>query len=547
MPAGALAQMTIPLIQTAIILVTCIAAATAALMLLAALQVRKTSGPRLTDLPAGMEPAIFLFDGTELVDATPPALRLVGAAGGDGGDGDSEWSRLCAWLSPRFGGVETALSDLPATGRVEMTSAGQKGLGLIGESFGRLTRITINDHDAEGQGMVVDSLAQRALEEELADLRGLATSLPVPVWRQQPDGTIDWANGAYLAALAEFRGAAAGPAWPFPALFDAEALRGRAGARLSLPRADGRGTAWFDVEVRAAGDAHFCFATPSDATVKAEASLREFVQTLGKTFAHLPIGLAIFDRQRQLALFNPALIDLTGLGADFLIARPTLFALLDRLRDMRMIPEQKNYTGWRQQMADLERAASSGFHQETWTLPTGQTYRVTGRPHPEGALAFLVEDISAEISLTRRFRAEIETAQEIVDLLPDAIAVFSPAGVLLQANAAFARLWGLDPAASLGAITVREAAHSWQALAQPNPAWLEARDFVGLMGPRSEWTAEARMRDGRALACRFVPMTGGATMIVFREATAPAAAERRPLKVRRSASLLAEEKEPEDA
>ena len=103
------------------------------------------------------------------------------------------------------------------------------------------------------------------------------------------------------------------------------------------------------------------FALPADAEVRAEHSLRQFIQTLTKTFADLPIGLAIFDRERQLALFNPALVDLTSLGAEFLSARPTLFSFLDRLREARMIPEPKNYNTWRQQMAELEQAAASGL------------------------------------------------------------------------------------------------------------------------------------------------------------------------------------------
>ena len=44
--------------------------------------------------------------------------------------------------------------------------------------------------------------------------------------------------------------------------------------------------------------------------MQAETALRGFMQTLAKTFAHLPTGLAIFDQHRQLALFNPALAPL---------------------------------------------------------------------------------------------------------------------------------------------------------------------------------------------------------------------------------------------
>jgi PAS domain-containing protein len=51
--------------------------------------------------------------------------------------------------------------------------------------------------------------------------------------------------------------------------------------------------------------------------VRAQQAQKNFVQTLTKTFATLSIGLAIFDRNRQLMLFNPALIDLTALPPIF--------------------------------------------------------------------------------------------------------------------------------------------------------------------------------------------------------------------------------------
>lgn len=76
------------------------------------------------------------------------------------------------------------------------------------------------------------------------------------------------------------------------------------------------------------GDITIYHAVDVNAVVKSEIAQRNFVQTLAKTFAQLSIGLAIFDRNGQLALFNPALIDLTELPAEFLSGRPTLFVLL---------------------------------------------------------------------------------------------------------------------------------------------------------------------------------------------------------------------------
>lgn len=523
-----------------VILATSVASAVVALLILSLVQARRDTRPRLPDMPAGMEPAIFLFEDRALVDATSSALRLLGPGS------NGEWDRLEAYVAQHFPGAETGLDKLSALGRLDLAGGPDCALRLQAEFLSGLVRITITDPAAEGQGVIVDSLSHRAQEDELRQLRDISTATPILIWRQRADGCIDWANSAYLATLAQRRGVPVHDlGWPFDALLEMPEGPLAVTSRIAMPAPDGRAPSWFDVSSRPVhgGIAHF--AVPVDATVKAEAGLREFVQTLGKTFAHLTVGLAIFDRQRQLALFNPALLDLTGLDPEFLIGRPTLFTVLDRLREMRMIPEHKNYRGWRQQMADLERAAAAGFHQETWTLPTGQTYRVTGRPHPDGAVAFLFEDISAEVSLTRRFRAEIEMGQEIADHMAEAIAVFSPAGILLQANAAYTRLWGIDPGATLGSVTIRDSVQHWQAMTRPTPLWPEVRDFVLTLGSRSAWNGRAETKDDRALTCRFVPMSGGATLVGFADPV-DNPEPKRLLKVRR-ASLLTRTNEVEDA
>ena len=141
--------------------------------------------------------------------------------------------------------------------------------------------------------------------------------------------------------------------------------------------------------------------------VRAQQAQKNFVQTLTKTFATLSIGLAIFYRNRQLMLFNPALIDLTTLPADFLRARPNLLTVFDKLRDNQIMPEPKNYATWREKLAILVAAATEGTYTEIWNLPTGATFRTSGRPHPDGALAFLFEDMTAKISMSRQFYCRI--------------------------------------------------------------------------------------------------------------------------------------------
>lgn len=504
-----------PLMLAAAIVATSIAAAMIALLVLSSLPQGRRRKPALVAASGPLEQAIFLFDDRELVDATGTARALLGAIPGQG----SEWAKLASYLSQRLRGFETEMGTLADRGEVELRDE-TGDLRIRAEWLGQLARLTVTDMSAEGQGVLVDALSQKAQEAELADLRETLATAPALIWRTDTDGAVVWANHAYLDCAAEQQDEEV-LTWPVPVLFPELRAGSDAPRRQKLGGVEETPLRWFDCHSQAVKDGTLHFALPADTAVKAEGALREFIQTLSKTFAHLPIGLAIFDRQRQLALFNPALADLTSAGVEFLSARPTLYAFLDRLRERRVIPEPKDYASWRQQMMDLEKQASSGLYEETWTLPSGQTYHVIGRPHPDGAVAFLLEDITAEITLTRRFRSEIELGQAVVDAVDDAIVVFSPAGELVLSNAAYDELWGVEPALTLGKVTVLDSIRRWQELARPDPAFGEIRDFVASMDERAEWTAGIRLFTGETLSCRVAPLPGGATLVGFGRPRAP--------------------------
>jgi PAS domain-containing protein len=495
------------------------------------------------------EPAILVFEGRDLIDATGPAQAMLN----DSPPAETDWDRFIAAMSPHFPGLEEQLASLSEEGKADLRANRPDGLRIIARDTGRTVRIEILDPSAEGVGVMVDGLSHRAAAAERTLLRSALANVPVLVWRLGEDGSVDWANRAYLRRAAEHIGLSEGDlTWPLPVLFDPRQIAaGGAVRRQRVVSPDTTKGQWYECRTAQTDEGLLHFAVPIDATIRAETALREFVQTLTKTFAQLPIGLAIFDRQRQLALFNPALIDLTRLNAEMLSARPTLFAFLDNLREARMIPEPKDYPTWRQTMTELEKAAASGLYEETWTLPSGQTYRVTGRPHPDGAVAFLFEDITAEISLTRRFRSEIETGQAVIDKLEDAIAVFSQAGTIVLSNAGYAALWGIDPQSTLGAVSIADAMRSWQKLSVEPSDWDEARHFVTDIAPRGDLIAEADLIDGTRVAFRLSRLSGGGTLARFRRADKGAPLQKRRLRLRpvvlRDGSGIRPEPSPKDA
>ncbi|MDI3337846.1 PAS-domain containing protein [Defluviimonas aestuarii] len=509
--------MLVPITLALGIVATSFVAAVTALLMLSAFP-PSTARKRTAQLvPSHLEQAIFLFDDRELLDATGPAKTLLKTIPGTG----SPWNRITNYLSERISGFEAEIALLQERGEITLTGKAGRDIQLHAELVGDMVRLTITDLQAEGQAVLIDTLSQRSQEEEITALRETIEAAPIVAWRQDNEGTITWANSAYLNCASDQTDIDPDDlTWPIPAIFPSRPAGTGADVRRQVLHRSANGPArWYECHRLPARSGSLHFAIPADAVVKAETSLRDFVQTLTKTFAHLPIGLAIFDRQRQLALFNPALVDLTSVGADFLSARPTLFSFLDRLRETQVIPEPKDYRSWRAAMSELEKAAASDLYQETWTLTSGQTYRVTGRPHPDGAVAFLFEDISAEISLARHFRSEIELGQSVVDTLNEAIAVFSPAGELILSNARYDQLWGVEPSVTLGTVTILDSIRVWQTATNATPIWGDIRDFVGSFGERVEWSSDVILHTGETLSCRIAPLPGGTTLIGFERLT----------------------------
>lgn len=510
--------MQIDLALAVMIVVSSVVSAVAALMIAHAwAQARRQADARVFD--ADTPDPVFLFVDDRLIDASDAGHALLRAAPGLRG----HWAQFCAVLAPRFPDLADRARHLAQEGTLCLHAEDDPNLELHAEWRNGVARFELRDTGLSERNEVVDRLALRATEDELRSLREIVHASPGPIWRQRADGSVIWANRAYLALAAPNDLAAGVVPWPLPRLFEApgglpETRPEDGGTPIRLrpiPADEGAGA--FEVHRVALPGEDLFIALPAERAERAEAALAAFTQTLTKTFAHLPIGLVIFDRQRRLHLFNPALMDLTTLEVDFLAARPTLEGFLDRLRARQMIPEPKDYRSWRQRIARIETDALAGVFEDTWSLPSGLTYRVTGRPHPDGAVAFLFEDISAEVSLTRRFRAELETGQAVLDSLPEALAVFSPAGDLLMSNSAYSHLWGIDPDTRADQIGLKEALRTWLSRSHPNPVWPRLRQYMAGGTPRQPLETVVQMHDGRHLDCRVAPLSGGGTIVTFRD------------------------------
>ncbi|THD76828.1 PAS domain-containing protein [Thalassobius vesicularis] len=449
--------------------------------------------------------ARFLFEGRRLLNASGGGEWLLETGQGRGA---TDWEQLREVLMPRFPSLPEAPEEMDADIITCPTNIPEDDAELLLERINDLTRVTLLQA-GNTLAQPADIHAKLLSDRKMDTLTQAVEGSPYPIWATDCENRITWANEAYLH-LADNAHTTSGTG--LPVLFDLPepSPTGNPRTRLSLTLKDNDSNIWFDVTSSKTKNGRMHYAIDINAVVQAEIAQRNFVQTLTKTFAQLSIGLVIFDRKRQLALFNPALIDLLSLSPEFLSARPSLLSFFDRLRDMQIMPEPKNYGSWRENLTELIDAAADGRYAETWSLPNGLTYRVSGRPHPDGAIAFLFEDISSEVLLTRRFRAQLDMLQSVVDGLPQAVAVFSSAKVLLFANSAYRVMWDSDPDSTFADMSLTDATRLWRTRLAPGADLSELR-------PGLTHALNLPLDDGGCLSCSVRPLIGGAFAVNFTE------------------------------
>ena len=488
----------------------------AALVAVLILQSLRPEGHTRRRLHSGLPDTVLLFRNGEVVDHTPDAPDLFDRSllAGMG------WDEVREALLPGFPDLP---EDLPEQSR-HWQSPKIPNAELRADPSGRRVHLTLRC-TPEGAASLFRA---GFLIDEYHRLADLTEKAPDAIWETDQDGSVAWHNEAYERLCDEVGGT---PQDECPFEFSLPTTRTERTSRVCL-RAGAKAQQWFEVVSRPVENGWLNYATSIDSLVNAEMAQRNFVQTLTKTFAHLPIGLAVFDRDRRLVLFNPALVDLTHLPVDFLSAKPNLLSFFDHMRENRMMPEPKNYASWRDKLYDVVSAAREDRYCETWNLPSGLTYKITGRPHPDGAVAFLIEDISAEISLTRRFRSELELTQSVLDCFDDSVSVFSRLGVLTFSNSAYRSQWDCDPDSAFAEITIIDATKDWQAACKPSPIWPALREFVLTLRDRQSWDAELELQTGGLLRCRIQPVAAGATMVRFSEVETAVVHDEAPLERR---------------
>ena len=426
-----------------------------------------------------------------------------------------------------YGGANNVVqSCLAGSNSAELAEALAR-LNQNGTAF-RLNTKTEAGESVTLRGQPVGSMAGVWIESSRggaeSDFRTVLDAVPIPVWVRDQSCMLRWGNRAFLGAIGRNN--------LETAIADQASLERSERDLAAAARAEGhQGEAKRFVVVggqrRALAFTHVPLAnsevvgTAIDVTDLAniEARLQQHIDAHADTLDKLATAVAIFDRERRLAFYNGAYARLWGLPESWLDSHPSDEEILDRLRETRKLPEQRDYQGWKRRRLALYEEASEYIPDDLWYLPGGKALRVIVQPHPFGGLTVLYEDVTEKLALESSYNTLIKVQSATLDTLNEAVAVFGPDARLKLHNAAFARLWELQAHDLAGEPHVQKIGQACAARFGDAAMWQNLTLSVASGANRSRNWGQVERSDGKALALALASLPDGATLITFTDVT----------------------------
>jgi PAS domain-containing protein len=409
--------------------------------------------------------------------------------------------------------------------------AGQDGPALaealeslveMGTSF-ELSARTPDNQVLDVRGLPVGGRAVLYFQEErksASNFHEILDALPVPVWVQEKDMALKWANSAFLhtfgvESLEQI--AANGLEWAAPcaaALTDGRPMEIRRDAVVAGER---RTFALSLLPLQGTAVAGVALDITSSARSETRLGLERDAQT--DMIERFSTAMAVFDPEQRLVRYNSAYARLWGLSETWLDTQPSQEEILDRLRDSRRLPEQRSFAEWKQDQSQ-QFDNLSGPSEKFWHLPGGKSLRVVAQPHLLGGIFVQFEDISEKLRLESAVTLLTQVQRATLDTIDDGMAIFGTDGRLVLHNSNFAKMWRLTEDELSLQPHFADIANLCTARIGRDGIWGIVSWGVNSANPESlsEW-GKARRADGRLVSLALSRLPNGATVVTFSDLT----------------------------
>lgn len=158
----------------------------------------------------------------------------------------------------------------------------------------------------------------------------------------------------------------------------------------------------------------------------------------------LATAVGIFNVDQKIEFFNSAFTQLWQLEDTYLNKKPKLGDIMERLREMRKLPEQSDFRSFKQSWMDMFTSLIDPYEEMIYQ-PDGSALRMLVVPHSMGGLMMIFEDVTSRLELESSYNTLIAVQKETLDNLTEAVVVYGGDGKVKLWNPAFANLWSLNP------------------------------------------------------------------------------------------------------
>ena len=380
-----------------------------------------------------------------------------------------------------------------------------------------------------------------ALARDVHSSRALLDTLPMPVWLRDQAGRLIWVNTAYVKAV--------------EAESELEVLKRQielleARQRKHVAKAVAAGQSYkARVHLIAGGQrkAHDIVILPVDGMTAgaavdvtdietAQGELDRQVAAYDRTLDRVETAVALFNRDQKLVFHNAAFTKLWSLDPEWLATRPSDGVILDRLREIGVLPPVVSHRDWKAQVLACYRTGTP--LEDTWHLTDGRIINVIAEQRPDGGVTYLFADETDRIALESRYNAFIDVQRETLDSLKEGVAVFGTDGRLKLFNRAFCGIWQI-PARKLGELPhIGEIIAAVQTLYPDAGTWLRiGRAVTAFQEERETFSGQMIRADHVVIDYALMPLPDGATLLTFADVTDAKRAER--ALVERNEALIA--------
>ncbi len=369
------------------------------------------------------------------------------------------------------------------------------------------------------------------LQARVSVLESALDHLSWPISLRQKDGALDWVNAPYAALRGQMRGEviAQDTSLPTPARSDTQRAATLATAALQTgvtQHSEGhaviKGTRHLLRQREIPLPGHALSLGITEDRTEAEDTARTVkrqIEAYHALLEQLQAATAIFDHDERLTFFNAAFATIWQVEEAFLHTRPRLGDLLERLRELRRLPEQADFRSYKQDWQAMFTNLIAP-HQDMMYLPDGTVLRALIMPHTLGGLMMVFEDVTSRLEMEASYNTLVAVQKETLDNLSEAVAVYGGDGRLKLCNPAFASLWDLPAEVLQGEPHITRVTDRTKSLFKAQD-WDQARLALLTQGlePGSAKSHMLRRADGKVVSCQSMALPDGGGLVTHIDVT----------------------------